>query len=166
MKTQRLAALDHSVCRRCKQEKPDDQFARGGQGSNGRQTWCRACTAEYRASLDPESERLRKRTNNLAKYGLTPEQYDALSAAQGGLCAVCSRPPDGKHRTLYVDHDHGCCPGLGSCGDCVRGLICHPCNVGLGMFRDDVEALKAAVSYLESSKTLAQASMRRRSTNP
>jgi hypothetical protein len=33
----------------------------------------------------------------------------------------------------------------------VRGLLCHNCNKGLGNFRDNIEFLESAVSYLKSS---------------
>ena len=48
------------------------------------------------------------------KYGLSLEQYDAMLAAQGGVCAICHQPRP-EERTLHVDHDHatgrsaGCC---------------------------------------------------------
>jgi len=70
------------------------------------------------------------------KYGLTEEQYLQLYAAQNGKCAICfdSLP------ILNVDHDHR--KGF------VRGLLCPKCNRGLGMFRENPEALRRAAAYL------------------
>lgn len=67
-------------------------------------------------------------------YGLTPEQYDAMVIAQGGVCAACGEDP--TPRGLVVDHDHACCPGDRSCGRCVRQLLCHHCNTLEGQLRD------------------------------
>src|SRR5579864_5081802 len=64
-------------------------------------------------------------------FNLTLEGYNALLVSQGGLCSICKQPPeDNEH--LCVDHDHTCCPGDKSCGQCIRGLICQHCNKGLG----------------------------------
>lgn len=81
-----------------------------------------------------------------AKYGLTAKQYDEMIEAQGG-CAICHESvPKGRQ---HVDHDHSCCPGQTSCGACVRGILCDTCNVGLGMFSDDIQRLQAAIDYLK-----------------
>lgn len=75
---------------------------------------------------------------NLKRFGLTPEQYDAMLAEQGGVCAICQRPD--ADRRLAVDHDHA----TGR----VRGLLCKSCNKALGAFRDSTDLLLRAVEYL------------------
>lgn len=72
------------------------------------------------------------------KYGITIQQYDALFAAQNGVCAICSRPP-GKRR-LAVDHCHTT--------KAVRGLLCVQCNTAIGKLNDDPELLRRAIAYL------------------
>jgi hypothetical protein len=53
-----------------------------------------------------------------AAYGLTCDDYQRLLAAQGGVCAVCGKPPV-KWR-LVPDHDHTT--------GAVRGLCHHRCQ--------------------------------------
>lgn len=71
------------------------------------------------------------------KYGITIEQYDEMLDAQNGSCAICKKPPVLGGNRLCVDHDHSCCPGEKSCGNCVRGLLCVTCNAWLGFFEND-----------------------------
>ena len=95
----------------------------------------------------PESARTSSRKSGLRhNFGLTIEEYDARLLAQGGVCAICGKPP--TTRRLAVDHDHRCCPGDRSCGKCIRGLLHDICNRGLGYFRDDPVLLISAVEYL------------------
>lgn len=94
--------------------------------------WCPDC-----GRTSPDVQRFRR-------YGVTKDQYEAAQAAG---CPICLR----TDRPLHVDHDHSCCPGdKRSCGDCVRGFICGPCNRGLGLFFDDTDALRRAADYLDS----------------
>ena len=65
-------------------------------------------------------------------HGLTADERDALSALQGGLCAVCGRAGE----RLQVDHDHRHCPGASGCRSCVRGMLCGRCNTALGQIGD------------------------------
>lgn len=82
-------------------------------------------------------------------YSLTPEQYNALLAFQGGKCYICGRRPGRKR--LAVDHDHACCPGPISCGRCVRGLVDSHCNHKIiGWLRDSPEAFERGAAYLRS----------------
>lgn len=85
-------------------------------------------------------------------YGLTPDEYEALYRAQGGVCFVCRRAT-GATKRLAVDHDHGCCPGPTSCGECVRGLLCLICNRTMGHYRDSAETAQRAADYLRRSPT-------------
>lgn len=84
----------------------------------------------------------------LATWGITPERYTAMLEAQDGRCAICGVEECETGARFSVDHDHACCPGQKSCGECVRGLLCRACNHGLGSFRDSVASLRAAVAYL------------------
>ena len=91
------------------------------------------------------------RKTQLAKYGLTLEDYDEMFAAQNGLCAVCGKPPNGNGPSkdnLAVDHDH-------ETGE-VRGLVCDRCNLGLGHFFDDPDLLIAAAVYLVSHEKVTR----------
>lgn len=78
-----------------------------------------------------------------AKYGLSLEDYTALLEKQGGRCAVCGTPPDG--RRLSVDHNH-------ETGE-VRGLLCLNCNTTLGKVGDSPEILMEAIAYLQGDTT-------------
>ena len=78
------------------------------------------------------------------KYGVTPEMYDAKLKAQGGLCIICRLPPDGKIKTLAVDHDHE--------HGKLRDLLCHRCNLLLGLAKDHPDILLEAATYLKRWK--------------
>ena len=93
------------------------------------------------------------RKHRLKRYGLTHETFDQMLLDQGGGCAICGSPdPKTHHGKWHVDHDHACCPSpttdSATCGECVRGLLCGPCNTGLGQFEDDPAHLEAAIRYL------------------
>jgi hypothetical protein len=72
-------------------------------------------------------------------YGITAEEYDVLLEAQNGRCALCRDVP--SNRRLHVDHNH--ITGK------IRGLLCHKCNIALGMFRDNPRVIAQALVYLE-----------------
>jgi hypothetical protein len=88
--------------------------------------------------------------SNLKKYGLTRDDYVNLEKLQNGVCKTCGEPEKYKKR-LSVDHDHLCCPGEGSCGKCIRGLLCSNCNTVLGQVKDDVKILQTMIEYLNGN---------------
>lgn len=91
----------------------------------------------WKAYID-RSNRLKIKQNSM--YGMVPGQWDALHAAQKGVCAICGNPP--KQKALAVDH----CHATGK----VRALLCHRCNNALGLFRDDPIIMAKAIAYLHA----------------
>ena len=82
----------------------------------------------------------------LSCYGMTRAQYEAKLFEQGGGCAICgSKIPAGNSPYFRADHNHKTGKN--------RGLLCQPCNAGLGMFSDDSSRLKKAAEYLERYST-------------
>lgn len=78
-------------------------------------------------------------------YGLTPEDRDRMSAAQGNACTICR---ESFERTPSIDHDHV----TGK----VRGLLCNTCNTTLGKLGDTLESVRertsAMITYLERAR--------------
>jgi hypothetical protein len=75
-------------------------------------------------------------------------EYDKLMLRQNNLCAICGKPETVRHqqgtlRNLAIDH----CHATGK----VRGLLCSRCNLGLGMFKDEVALLEKTIDYLVNS---------------
>lgn len=83
------------------------------------------------------------------QYGITADQYAEIKQYQGGTCAICL-VATGRTKALAVDHDHSCCPAGGSCGNCVRGLLCSRCNQMIGHGRDNPEFFRRAATYIET----------------
>jgi len=70
-------------------------------------------------------------------YGIEAETVHKMWSAQDERCAICRTA---LGRKFYIDHCH-------STGR-VRGLLCHYCNAGIGLFYDDPTRLAAAIEYL------------------
>lgn len=96
----------------------------------------------------------RNRRAYLRKHGFTEREYDEMFLAQGEQCAICRSESPGRY--WCIDHDHACCSGDTSCGNCIRGILCWHCNIGLGHFRDNPTSLCAAVDYLTGVRLAAQ----------
>jgi recombination endonuclease VII len=107
----------------------------------------RAYRKEHPHRQTPEAKKKTARKSRITAYGLTQKQFDWLLEIQRFACAMCEDPFH-QGQLIHVDHDHNCCEGKNkSCGKCVRGLLCHTCNIALGHIE---RRLKLARAYLNS----------------
>lgn len=87
------------------------------------------------------------------EYGLTRGEFLDMLAEQGKKCALCGAPfirfiGTSKRRAGFVP-DH--CHKTGK----VRALLCHNCNVRIGLFGDDPERLEKAAAYLRKHSIIS-----------
>lgn len=66
-----------------------------------------------------------------------------MLVAQDGKCAICRR-----RKKLCIDHCHT--------SDLVRGLLCHGCNVAVGMCETTESFFAGLVSYLEKVEAMRE----------
>lgn len=109
------------------------------------------CATHHRTRLKLNRETAHGR-RLVTTYGITADEYARILAVQRGSCAICQRAK-GHRKRLSVDHDHAVALADGhdpekGCPNCVRGLLCQPCNKLLGHLRDDPEAFERAAEYL------------------
>lgn len=92
--------------------------------------------------------KLREQERRDKKSPLPPDDHS-------GTCDICGCVPT----KLKADHDHTCHTAKQfPCELCLRGFLCHKCNLGLGMFDDDEDRLIAALLYLREHKERNNAS--------
>ena len=167
----RRAELNNErTCFSCKEHRPKSEFVPGGnkcvtcKNRQEYESWQRKQFVQYRKSLKRNRRRkcfeCQEPINDSRKYcercrkwqaenvkclrhGINILDYNELWVLQDGRCLICQRTEN-----LVIDHDHGCCPGMYSCGDCVRGLLCVRCNTGIGYFKDSSRLLASAQKYL------------------
>jgi hypothetical protein len=125
-------------CTHCNARLPSDKFYVRKETRN-LGSWCKDCIRKSNRARFLANPERQKQAMRRFRYGLSEAEFDALKEEQGGLCAICRREPNG--RRLQIDHDHA----TGR----IRGLLCGPCNMGLGQFRDSQDVLTSAVTYLE-----------------
>lgn len=164
------------TCGTCDKAKTTEEFYRDKNAPDGWNYSCKACRSEvtkkYRRIHGPRlNQAARKRyvrnrekeiirnaaynrvhreqinsTRRVLSYGIPVAEYDAMTKAQNGVCAICSQPEtvrhrSGKLRTLSLDHDHNT--------GALRELLCGKCNKALGGFGDSQEVLGRALAYLK-----------------
>ena len=112
---------------------------------------CTAMTAKaYNKKYKEEHPNYWRDLHLKKTYQMSFEDQEKMLKAQNNQCAICKRLLSEPH----VDHDHKCCPGKTSCGQCIRGLLCYSCNYAIGLLHDDPLIVQAATDYLKCWKAV------------
>jgi hypothetical protein len=75
-------------------------------------------------------------------FNMTVDDYMDMFEKQDGKCLICGIDKNILNKNFAIDHDH-------TTGK-VRGLLCHNCNVSIGLMKDSPFLLHKAAEYLDS----------------
>jgi hypothetical protein len=153
-------------CTSCGVPKPASDFYDDGRpGSTRKRPRCKAChnraASAWRSRNRDKSNSYTRRSNlrrKLRAFDLDPEDYSRMVAEANGRCSICGGAQVGNKGVLSLDHDHA----TGR----VRGLLCDPCNLVLGVFGDDPERFEAAARYLLTHATQEEIATRSMTHGP
>jgi hypothetical protein len=131
----RLRGMTNSVKAKCHPGRPHEALG-----------LCNSCYTfrkhKQKYKNDPAKGRRHKVKLQLRYYrkthGWTSEMVEEAKRVQRNRCAIC--------RVIMhdpqADHEHTIPPNP-------RELLCRPCNMGLGLFRDSPELLRKAALYIK-----------------
>lgn len=80
-----------------------------------------------------------KRSMIKKRYGISLEEYEAYRLTFSEFCGICGKP-EKQNRRLSLDHDHKT--------KRIRGLLCHNCNVAIGLLQESPELFRKALEYI------------------
>lgn len=122
-------------CRRCKLEKPIDEFWKDKKRTDGIGCYCKICNNAVHKLTRMKHPETSRREHLKRYHGMTLDEYKEKLIKQRGVCAICGNPETvvryGKLQQLQVDHNHK--TGLR------RGLLCSLCNMRLGTLIEKAE---------------------------
>jgi hypothetical protein len=138
----------HGVCKDCRNAQERARFASNPEYAERRRKQQNEL-ARLRYLRDPEKVRARNQAKRrpytrdayFSRYGLTEADVVRKTVDQGGVCAICRKPPTDS-RGLFVDHNH-------STGQ-VRALLCSRCNQRVGFVEVEPALLQEIIAYLNS----------------
>ncbi len=123
-------------CPSCRRWLSSEAFPRNRSTRDGLATYCKPCHNRIGRETKQRLYGGTRHYHLKQRYGIGAGDVDELVEAQGGRCAICRERP-----AEHVDHDH--------LTGAVRGILCFNGNGGLGQFRDRVDLLQAAATYLQ-----------------
>ncbi len=136
------------VCQRCLDRSPEkkarkNELRRKAYAENAESR--ERAKVSRRLSYAKAGLNTARKRNRFHMYGLTPEGFQALFAAQDFSCAVCRRILDEdapkKYHRPHVDHCH-------TSGQ-ARQILCGYCNFVLGGSFENSDVLRALAAYVD-----------------
>lgn len=118
---------------------PDHKSKKQKQSEQRKAGW-----DESRVAAEAKKNLARWRKRN---YGISQEDFDAKLSAQNGKCAICQAAEPKGRGHWHLDHCHETKQ--------IRGILCHFCNLLLGMAKDSPERLLTAAKYLKTYRNRA-----------
>jgi hypothetical protein len=79
-----------------------------------------------------------KKYGRKRRYNLNEQEFIEMLSRQNNRCAICSVSLECKK--VCLDHNHET--------KRIRGLLCHNCNVALGLFKDNLLIIESAIKYM------------------
>lgn len=166
------------TCAHCKEPKGRSEFTNDSSRKDGLCPYCRECNRrkanEWGAANKDRKNRSRlrwlskegsrqkmsharrrwklnnqqrvKKSRLKREYATTPEEVDQKLKEQGG-CGICGTKSPTK-KGWDTDHCHK--------SQKFRGVLCHKCNLLLGLCGDNAQVLEKAIAYLRKYETANQ----------
>lgn len=147
---EKLKLEGKKYCPMCKKGRYYDEF------ENKFKPYCKECSIKYWENYSPERSAAKSRRSYMRNkdnqrnhtlkhlFGITLADYNRMLKEQNFVCAVCEKTVEQNKKALSVDH----CHVTGK----VRALLCTTCNLGMGVFNDNIELLQKAIEYLQKHK--------------
>ena len=108
-------------------------FTKDSSKSSGCKSYCKKCASNVQLIR-----------NVRRKYNLEISDYDKMLVNQNNCCAICGIKSSDYNKRFSIDHCHKTMK--------IRALLCNNCNVALGLFKDNIDTLTSAISYLMHHK--------------
>lgn len=143
--------ITEKLCRGCNKILPVDSFYRRNNRNEGRSLYarCKSCNSSSFASWSTKHPGQSRIRNLKAKYGISEEKYFEFYYKQNSSCGICGSKESGWKTSpwLHVDHCH--VTGI------IRGLLCHQCNVMIGMIeKQKIDDLTVITLWLNKHTTI------------
>jgi len=116
-------------------KKSRKKYSKSPKGKKSQKKWRKS----------PKGKSIDYANNIKQKYNLEIDDYNRMFNEQNGCCIICGVHQSKLTKRLSIDHNH-------KTGK-IRGLLCHKCNIGLGVFEDSIEILQKAIEYLKKEAT-------------